>query len=362
MPLPDESSTGKLSAARAIRVLRVFDDGAGVMRPAWIAPPAAGSQSPCRPERPRNGAPSGLVEADTIHRRLEQNAARDAQEIAVSCAFQKITYGELNIKANRLARYLRRFAASPATPIAIVFEPSIATIVCLVAVLKAGNPYIPLDPEAAPTQTAAILAQTEALVLLPSQATTVRLPARRGRTINVESEKESIEAASAVNLPLQPAIEGAECPAFHAFSENRGGAAISHRACLETVESLRATLGVTSADSFAVTMQPDAEIAGICLLAPLLCGARLILAPSGEDGMRAFFLDQIERSRSIVMQATPAIAAALVRARWQVRAKLKLICAGDSWPDELMKTLDAAGVDVWRLHAANGSYQLTRCQ
>ena len=272
---------------------------------------------------------------------------------------QQVAYGELNARANRLARFLRRMAPSPATPVGIFIEPCIGTVVCLLAALKAGNPYIPLDPEGAPIQTAATLAETEAFILLPSESTPACLPARRARAISIENEFESIECGSTANLSRGGA-EGLASVAFHALATGQKGVAISHRACLDSMDSFRTSLGLTPADWFISTLRPDLALFGMWVLAPLVCGARVILAPAREDGVGELLLDQIERARALVLRTTPGVATAFLSAKWQVRAKLKLICGAEVWPNELLKMLGAMGVEVWQLHGTAVNYRLRR--
>lgn len=273
---------------------------------------------------------------------------------------QRVTYGELNARANRLARYLRRMAPSPATPIGIFIEPCIGTVVYLLAALKAGNPYIPLDPGGAAMQTAAMLAETEAFILLPSELTPACLPVRRARAISIQSESENIECGSTGNLSRGDA-EGLGRLAFYAFATGQRGAAISHRACLDSMDSFRASLGMAPADWLISTPRPDLALSGMWLLTPLVYGARLILAPGGEEGIGdELLLDQIERSRALVLRADPGIATSLLSAKWQVQTKLKLIRGAETWPDELLRTLDAIGVEVWQLDGTAANYRLRR--
>jgi acyl-CoA synthetase (AMP-forming)/AMP-acid ligase II len=249
-------------------------------------------------------------------------------------------------------------APSPATPVGIFMEPCVGTVLCLLAALKAGNPCIPLDPGGAPMRTAAILDETEAFILLPSESTPACLPARRARAISIESEFESIGCGSAGNLSRSD-TEGLARAAFHAFgAEYCGGGAISHRACLDSMESFRASLGLTPADWVVTAMKPDLALSALWALTPLVYGARVALAPAREDGIGELLLDQIERSRAVVLRAAPGMAAAFLSATWQVRSKLKLVCGAEVWPDDLLKTLEAMGVEIWRLHETAGSYRL----
>lgn len=310
--------------------------------------------------RVRNGAMTTYNETDFLHRRFEQHALHHPHEIAALCGTQAITYRELNCRANRLARYLRRVTESPASAVGIFIEPCIGTLICLLAALKAERPYIPLDAEATPSQTAGILAATEALILLPSESSLVCLPARRSRAISIESEREILESGSASNLFGSGETERVEPIAFQACSDEQEAIGISHRECLHTIASLRATLGLSQADRFVATMQRDCALAGLWMLAAVVCGARLILAPLQEEQIGDLLRQQIDRSRAAILRATPQIAEALLGAGWHGEGRLRLVHGTDSWPGELLQAFDGMGAEFWQLQGRPGSYQLQR--
>jgi non-ribosomal peptide synthetase component F len=360
MSFPDLHSPEGISAAPALKSPRLSDKRVAMrMSRTAVADirTLSGLANPAL-TRGRNVAMAPLEVLDPIHRRIEQRAAGNPQEIAVIAGGRKVTYGELNGRANRLARYLRRMAPSPATPVGIFIEPCIGTVVYLLAALKAGNPYIPLDPNGAAMHTAAMLAETEAFILLPSESPPACLPARRARAISIQSAFENIECGSTGNLSRGDA-EGLGRVAFYAFATGQSGAAISHRACLDSTESFEASLGV-AADWLISTPQPDLALSGMWMT-PLVYGARLILTSGAGEGVGdELILDQMERSRAVVLRATPGISTALLNAKWQLRSKLKLIRGDEAWPDELLKALDAMGIEVWQLQGTAVNYRLRR--
>src|SRR5262249_37532299 len=89
----------------------------------------------------RDWPPGGL-----IHHLFEEQAANGGGSIAVVHEGKGLTYGSLNERANRLARYLRKKGVGPDTLVAVCVERSLDMIVGLLGVLKAGGAYIPLDP------------------------------------------------------------------------------------------------------------------------------------------------------------------------------------------------------------------------
>ena len=84
---------------------------------------------------------------ETIHERFEQQVQKYPDSIALVQDNNEITYRELDEKANQLARYLNKQGVRPETLVAVTMDKSIEFIVSILAVLKAGGTYIPLDPE-----------------------------------------------------------------------------------------------------------------------------------------------------------------------------------------------------------------------
>lgn len=85
-------------------------------------------------------------QAQTIHQLIESQVEKTPEAIAVCYATQELTYSALNQRANQLAHYLRTQGAGPGERVAICLERSVDLVVSVLAVLKAGAAYVPLDP------------------------------------------------------------------------------------------------------------------------------------------------------------------------------------------------------------------------
>ncbi|MEU6073736.1 amino acid adenylation domain-containing protein [Micromonospora sp. NPDC047074] len=81
-----------------------------------------------------------------VHHLVEAQVARDPEAVALVLGDERLSYGELNTRANRLAHHLRARGVGPDRLVAICVERSLDTVVGLLAVLKAGGAYLPLDP------------------------------------------------------------------------------------------------------------------------------------------------------------------------------------------------------------------------
>ncbi|HEV7860841.1 MAG TPA: amino acid adenylation domain-containing protein, partial [Pyrinomonadaceae bacterium] len=104
-----------------------------------------------------------------VHRLFESQAARIPDELAVASASQRLTYQELNARANRVAHYLRRLGVGAETPVAICMKRSVEMIVGQLGILKAGAAYLPLDPSSPQDRLTFMLRDSGARVLLTQQ-------------------------------------------------------------------------------------------------------------------------------------------------------------------------------------------------
>ncbi|MCE6981566.1 amino acid adenylation domain-containing protein, partial [Pseudomonas frederiksbergensis] len=116
----------------------------------------------------------------TIHQRFEAQAARHPDTVAVVYGAQRLTYGELNRQANRLAHRLLALGVRPEDRVAICMRRSLETVVGLVAILKSGACYVPMDPSYPAERLAYMLKDSSPVALLTQQVLQERLP-----TLNV---------------------------------------------------------------------------------------------------------------------------------------------------------------------------------
>ncbi len=102
------------------------------------------------------------VPAATLPELFEQQAARTPHAPAVISGGAELTYAELNARANRLARHLITLGAGPERLVAIAMPRSADVIVAVLAVLKSGAAYVPVDPDYPPDRIAFMLADARA--------------------------------------------------------------------------------------------------------------------------------------------------------------------------------------------------------
>ncbi len=111
--------------------------------------------------------------------------------MAVSFGEERLTYGELNRKANRLAHHLRTLGVGPDVPVGLCVERSLELAVGVLGILKAGGAYVPLDPAYPPERLALMLEASRAPVLLTQRRAGEALPASEAKRLYLDVEESS---------------------------------------------------------------------------------------------------------------------------------------------------------------------------
>src|SRR5437660_3571023 len=131
-----------------------------------------------------------------VHELFEEQAERTPQAVAVEYEDQRISYGELNRRANQLAHYLQRLGVGPEVRVGICVERSVEMVVALLGVLKAGGAYVPLDPEYPAERLQFMMADSQAAVLLSESRLSGLFRESQTRLICIDERREEIAAQS----------------------------------------------------------------------------------------------------------------------------------------------------------------------
>ncbi len=219
-----------------------------------------------------------------VYLSIEEQAATTPNAVAVAYDGQSLTYAELNARANQLARFLRQNLTSAdqntgETPlVGICLERSIDMIVAVLAVLKAGTAYVPLDPTYPADRLSLMLEDSGVSVVLTRQSLSERLPAFQGRAIALDAEADEIAQQAVENLGLDVTLADLAYVMYTSGSTGTPkGVMIEHRALANFIVSMIDEYKITAEDrvlQFA-SLSFDTSVEEIfCTLA---CGATLVL-------------------------------------------------------------------------------------
>jgi amino acid adenylation domain-containing protein len=298
-----------------------------------------------------NATQTRCPKAQTVHRLFEFQAEQTPYAVALVFEGEDLTYRELNAKANRLAHSLRDLGVGPEVPVGICLERSVNMVVALLAVLKAGGAYIPLDPAYPSERLAFMLSDAGASLVLTQESLVARLSGHEAVPICLDTDAQVIAQQSEENpFPMT----GAEHLAYVIYTSGSTGrpkgVEITHASVVNFLTSMRRRPGLNNRDTLLAVTTLSFDIAALEILLPLSVGARveIVRREVAQDGVR--LAEKLAVSGATVMQATPATWRLLLEAGWSGSPGLKILCGGEPLAPELAQQLLARGSSVWNLY------------
>ncbi len=291
------------------------------------------------------------VPAITLHGWIEEQVRRTPAAPAVEFEDARLSYGELDARANRLARHLRRLGVGPDVLVGLAMERSLDLVVGVLAVLKAGGAYVPIDPEYPKERLAHMFADARVPVLVTQEALLERLPEHGARVVAVDRDAAAIAAESAEPVTGGAGPENLAYVIYTSGSTGKPkGVQIPHAAVVNFLNSMRRKPGLTSEDTLLAVTTLSFDIAGLELYLPLVVGARLVLASRETTQAGEALRELIENRGVTAMQATPATWRLLLAAGWPGDRRLKILCGGEALPRDLANQLLGACGSLWNVY------------
>ncbi|MER5498184.1 amino acid adenylation domain-containing protein [Streptomyces sp. NPDC002561] len=262
--------------------------------------------------------------------------------VALTAGEQSLTYGELNVAANRLARRLTGLGVGPDTLVAVCLERGPDMLVGLLAVLKAGGAYVPLDPEYPLDRLTFILADTAAPVVVTQESLRGRLPDSGATVVSVDGAADAAAVAreSAADLPSEASGDDLAYVIYTSGSTGMPkGVGVPRSALTNLLLGLRDTLDVTPEDRLLSVTTIMFDISNLELYVPLVTGARVVLASREQARDPLALATLLAEQRITVMQATPSVWQMLVDELPEEAARLHVLTGGEALPLDLAERL-----------------------
>ncbi|MFF3350241.1 amino acid adenylation domain-containing protein [Streptomyces sp. NPDC002779] len=277
------------------------------------------------------------VEPASVTDRFEARAAATPDATAVVFGATSLSYRELDQRANQLARHLLAAGAGPEQLVAIAMERSADLVVALLAVLKTGAAYLPLDPRHPRARTESILAEVSPVTVLTDATCSPGL--------------------SSADLPaaeLAPAARADERLAYVIHTSGSTGrpkgVAVSHGNLARLLTAMERHLPLGPDDRLLAPTTVSFDIAQLELLLPLLHGAAVVLA--GQDDVRdPRALAHLIREHGVTaLQATPSLWTGLVSEVPEAVVGLRVLVGGEALPAALAGRLHSLAAEVTNVY------------
>src|SRR5579862_761396 len=207
------------------------------------------------------------------HELFERQVARTPDAIAVAFGSETLTYAELNVRANRLARWLRQQGTGAESLVGLYVERSLEMVVGLLAILKSGGAYVPIDPAYPKDRIAFVLADSGARLVLTQSSLMTSLAGYNGERFCLDTDWPQVEAFPECDLAAGSTIDNLAYVIYTSGSTGLPkGVMITHRALANFLCSMQSCPGLTARDTLLAITTLSFDIAGLELLLPLIVG------------------------------------------------------------------------------------------
>jgi amino acid adenylation domain-containing protein len=273
---------------------------------------------------------------------FEAQVERTPHALAVEFEDQRLTYRELNCRANQLAHYLRARGVGPEVLVGICILRSLDMVVGLLGILKAGGAYVPLETSYPRERLAFMIEDTQAPVLLTQEPLRNSLPDGCGHIICLDSDWPAIAQSSDENLVSGISPDNLAYVIYTSGSTGKPkGAMIEHQAISNHMLWMGAKFPLSAQDSVLQKTPFSFDASVWEFYAPLLAGARLVMARPGGHADPAYLASVVTEKQVTTLQLVPSLLALLVQqpGLTACRCLRRVFCGGEALSADLARKL-----------------------
>ena len=291
-----------------------------------------------------------------IHSAFEAQAARTPDAVALVAEDGRMTYAELDARANRVARRLSALGVVPGSRVGVCLERGAGMVAALLGTLKAGAAYVPLDPGYPAERLAHMLEDAAVPVLVTETRLLDGLPAHTAAVLCLDRDEAAIEAES--DAPL--GIADAALPAYWIFTSGSTGrpkgAGNAHAGVLNRLWWMQEQYGLTADDAVLQKTPFSFDVSVWEFFWPLMTGARLVVARPEGHRDPAYLAQLIADQGVTTVHFVPSMLAAFLDGADVARCAClrRVMCSGEALPAELVERFDARMPAAARLHNLYG--------
>ncbi|MFK8185399.1 MAG: amino acid adenylation domain-containing protein [Phormidesmis sp.] len=295
-----------------------------------------------------------------IHQLFEEQVARSPHAVAVTFNHQQLTYQELNARANQLAHYLQQAGVAPRSFVGICLSPSIEMMIGLLAILKAGGTYVPIDPTYPKARISLILEDANIALLLSHSSLAPNLQNDATKVINIDTldlgHSQNKENSNRKNLNINTSNSTVTATSLAYVCYTSGstgkpkGVTVSHRAVNRLVRNTN-YIDIQPTDRIAQASNVSFDAATFEIWGALLNGAELIGIPkeillSGQQLKR-----QLHEQKISILFLTTALFNQLASTEPNIFSSLKyLLFGGEAVDVKWVRTVLKNGKPKHLLH------------
>jgi amino acid adenylation domain-containing protein len=283
---------------------------------------------------------------------VEAQSWKTPDAVAAEFEDERLSYRELNARANQLAHYLQKLGVGPGVLVGVAVERSLEMLVALLGILKAGGAYVPLDISFPQERLSYMLEDSGMFLLVTHRGFAENLSRRPRLLVQLDSDwpeiaKQNTDSPKVLNASPQNL-------AYVLYTSGSTGkpkgVEIQHSALVNFALSMLREPGFTASGVLLAVSSVSFDIAALELYLPLASGGRVVIASREDARDPVRLMRRMHDSRCNIMQATPATWQALIDAGWRGAPHLRVLCGGESLSQTLAQALLSRCGELWNMY------------
>lgn len=288
--------------------------------------------------------------AKPIHQLIATVADQHPDNLALKFGNDQYTYRQLNESANKLAGLLISEGIGSGDTVAMAVDRSSELLISLLAILKTGAAYLPVDPGYPAKRIEFMLSDSAARFILVSPDHSGKFGT--GLKEIVISDLSVLTAQQSSSNP--DVIVSPDSPAYIIYTSGSTGqpkgTVLKHGGLTNVLWSLREAPGVKAHDCMLAIATISFDIAAVELFLPLIVGAQVLIATTETAKDGTLLYDLLRTEHITIMQATPSTWRMLIDAGFNEKKDLKIFCGGEALSRELAAQLLYLGRETWNMY------------
>ncbi|MBC6612094.1 amino acid adenylation domain-containing protein [Hymenobacter sp. BT507] len=282
----------------------------------------------------------------TLFQLIAAQARATPRQTAIRFGATEMSYAALLRRAEQVAGYLTARGVGIGDVVGLAVERSPELLVALLAIMRCGATYVPLDVAYPSERLAFMLTDSAAAFVLTAGSVTLdfQTPATVLR----------LEDAGTSLMPLPTLHLTSDALLYILYTSGSTGrpkgVAVTHRNVVNFLRSMQQQPGITAADTLLALTTISFDIAGLELFLPLISGATILLADTETARDGRALLQLMQTASVTLMQATPATWRMVLEAGWEQPLPLTALCGGEALLPELATRLAGKCQAVWNMY------------
>ena len=270
---------------------------------------------------------------NTLMGMFESQVKRTPDNIAIEFEGQSLTYQELNIKANQLARKLLKSGIKPEQIVGVILDRSLELVVAIYGILKAGGAYLPIDPEYPEDRINFMIEDASLDLVITSNQFTEKIKEDNVSFFNLEPGAKNVDDETAENLEISANPEQLAYVIYTSGSTGKPkGVMIEHRSICNRLVWMQEEYQLMQEDRVLQKTPFSFDVSVWEFFWPLLFGARLVIAKPEGHKDSSYLIDLITASKITTIHFVPSMLKIFLQQQGvsECTSLQRVICSGEA--------------------------------